>query len=61
MTESEKILNYLCQGMTMKEIADKLNISLPAIKWNIRNLRLLMGAKNTSHLISLSKDSNHNN
>lgn len=57
-----KVLKYLAQGVTQHEVAEKFraaNISpnsVSSIEKRLNRLKLLLGANNNVHLISISKD-----
>lgn len=47
------VINLLSEGLTQKEIASELHISTRTIETHVRNLLLKIGAKNTTHLVSI--------
>lgn len=57
LTEREKeILPLLSKGLTSTQIADKLFLSLPTIKWYRRRLLARFDAKNTSEMVAKAKE-----
>lgn len=49
----KEVINLLSQGLTQKEIADKLHISNRTVETHIKKLSSKMGAKNSAHLVSI--------
>ncbi len=57
LTDREKeILPLLAQGLTSPQIAAKLYLSLPTIKWYRRRLLERFDAKNTSEMVAKAKE-----
>lgn len=57
LTDREKeILPLLAAGLTSPQIADKLYLSLPTIKWYRRRLLERFDAKNTAEMISKARE-----
>ena len=57
LTDREKeILPLLAQGLTSPQIAAKLYLSLPRIKWYRRRLLERFDAKNTSEMVAKAKE-----
>jgi DNA-binding CsgD family transcriptional regulator len=55
LTEREKqILAHIADGLSSKQIADKLAISINTVGNHRKNMLLKMGAKNTAELIQRS-------
>ena len=52
----QSILPLLASGMTSQQIADKLCLSLPTIKWYRKKLMDKFGASNTADLIFKAKE-----
>ncbi len=52
----KEILPLLAAGLTSPQIADKLYLSLPTIKWYRRRLLERFDAKNTSEMIAKAKE-----
>ena len=50
------ILPLIYQGLTSQQIADKLYLSLPTIKWYRRRLLMKFDAKNTAEMLAKAKD-----
>ena len=48
----QKILQYIADGCTDYEIAEKINIKYSAVRDNIRRLLFKTGTKNRQHLVS---------
>lgn len=53
MKHKEKILLYLSEGFSSKEIAKKVGISHRTVETYLYNLRFIADAKNTTHLVAL--------
>ncbi|MBO4466134.1 MAG: response regulator transcription factor [Bacteroidales bacterium] len=51
----EQVLRMLADGLTSSQIADKICLSLPTIKWYRKKLMTKLDAANTAELISLAK------
>ena len=51
----EQVLRMLADGLTSPQIADKICLSLPTIKWYRKKLMTKLDAANTAELISLAK------
>jgi DNA-binding CsgD family transcriptional regulator len=51
-----EVLNLLVKGLSYKEIAEKLFISLPTVKTHVSNIYQKMNIKNKIELINLIKD-----
>ena len=47
---NKNILEHLIQGLTAKEIAEKISVSIPMIKKRTRELRLQTKSKNNVEL-----------
>jgi DNA-binding NarL/FixJ family response regulator len=45
-----EILELLSKGLTAKEIAQKVSISIAMVKWRTRELRIATGSKNNVEL-----------
>ncbi|MBQ6952978.1 MAG: helix-turn-helix transcriptional regulator [Bacteroidales bacterium] len=57
MTDREReILPLLAAELTSPQIADKLYLSLPTIKWYRRRLLDHFDAKNTSEMVAKAKE-----
>lgn len=52
----QTILTHLSEGLTAKEIADKVFLSLPSLKKRIRNLMQTTGTRNSTELVCKLKD-----
>jgi len=50
------ILPLIAQGLTSQQIADKLFLSLPTIKWYRRRLLMKFDAKNTAEMLAKAKE-----
>ena len=46
----EKIKDLICEGCTQEQIADKIRLSLPAVKKRIQKIKKSFGAKNITDL-----------
>jgi DNA-binding NarL/FixJ family response regulator len=49
----KEVIKLLSMGLTQKEIADDLFISNRTVETHIKNLMKKMGAKNTTHLVTI--------
>ena len=57
LTDREtEILPLIAQGLTSQQIADKLYLSLPTIKWYRRRLLMKFDAKNTAEMLSKARE-----
>lgn len=56
-----ELVNYIYQGYTTKEIADKLNKSINTIETHRRNMFVKSGAKNTASLIKFGLENGYIN
>ena len=50
------ILPLIAQGLTSQQIADKLFLSLPTIKWYRRRLLMKFDARNTAEMLSKARE-----
>lgn len=58
LSEKEKlIIQHICQGLTNKEIASKLNLSEQTIKTHVNRIFKKLGLSNRFQLVSLFSDS----
>ncbi|MCC9136018.1 LuxR C-terminal-related transcriptional regulator [Pontibacter silvestris] len=51
-----EILNLICKGMSTKNIADKLFLSLHTVTTHRRNIQKKLGTSNVADLVSLAKE-----
>lgn len=57
LTEREnQVLRLIAEGLTSPQIADKICLSLPTIKWYRKKLMIKLDAANTAELISKAKE-----
>ena len=57
LTEREnQVLRLIAEGLTSPQIADKICLSLPTIKWYRKKLMIKLAAANTAELISKAKE-----
>lgn len=57
LSDREKdIIPLIAQGLTSAQIADKLFLSLPTIKWYRRRLLMKFDAKNTAEMLSKARE-----
>lgn len=56
-----ELVNYIYQGYTTKEIADRLNKSINTIETHRRNMFVKSGAKNTASLIKFGLENGYIN
>ena len=52
----EQVLRLMAEGLTSPQIADKICLSLPTIKWYRKKLMIKLDAANTAELISKAKE-----
>ena len=52
----EQILQLIAAGLTSPQIADKICLSIPTIKWYRKKLLLKFNASNTAELVSKAKE-----
>ena len=52
----EQVLRLIAEGLTSPQIADKICLSLPTIKWYRKKLMIKLDAANTAELISKAKE-----
>ena len=55
-TKEQTILRLISDGRTSVQIAEKLCLSLPTIKWYRKKLLIKFDASNTAELISKAKE-----
>jgi len=48
-----EVICHLCNGLTLTEVADKMNYSLSNVKDHLRRAKRNTGAKTTTHLASI--------
>jgi len=48
-----EIIQYLLKGITAKEIADCLNISVCTVKTHLKNIREKLEAKNAAEIVAI--------
>ena len=53
-TREIKILNLLANGLSDKEIAQKLHVSEATIKANVMTLKRILGAENRQNLVYIA-------
>ena len=57
LTEREnQVLRLIAEGLTSPQIADKICLSLPTIKWYRKKLMIKLDSANTAELISKAKE-----
>ena len=62
LTSREKqILRLLAEGYTHKEIADKLDKTVPALRFEMRILRAKLGAENSTQAVATAIREGHIN
>lgn len=55
LTKSEqRILQFICEGCSNQEIAERLNLSSETVKWYRKRLLTKFGVKNTVKLVTLA-------
>ena len=52
-SETRRLIFYLSQGYTAKEIADKMGLTLRCLQFRIIRLRQRYNARNTLHLVCM--------
>ena len=51
----KKILKYLSDGVTVKQIAYELNLSSFTVSWRIREMKKYYNCKSIAHLVATLK------
>jgi len=52
-TEIRRMIYYLSQGYTTKEVADKMGLTIKCARYRIIRLRQRLKARNTVHLVCM--------
>jgi ATP/maltotriose-dependent transcriptional regulator MalT len=59
LTERElEVINWLANGLTNKELADKLVISVGTVTWHLKNLYAKLAVRNRTEAILRAKELN---
>lgn len=53
MKKKDQIIALLADGLTSREIGNKLKLSHRTIEVHIAGLKMVYGAKNTTHLVAM--------